>query len=162
MAAINLLPWRAYRRERERNQFLGLLFLCVCGCFATLLIVQATLYRHLQQEKIRLSHLKPTRMQRGLVDQRMGRILLAALKKKNSTQENLHTVLSSLPTQCVLSTLSRQKNQWRIIGFARTTQDVDLFIQALTRSHHFQSIVLADVNKAQHIQFKINCTDAKF
>jgi type IV pilus assembly protein PilN len=176
MAYINLLPWREAQRQREKQQYLGILFITAVFVGLIFWFVGAAIDQQISNQQVRndflqkeinvldaqIEKIRAIRDAKSAIEQRMA--LIEQLQTSRNVAPHVFDELARLvPPGVAFRTMTRTGNRISIDGISDSNNRLSDFMRQLESSDVFSngelSSIVADTSSSDAVsEFKITFT----
>ena len=168
-AKINLLPWRAQQRQRERKRFIISLSVCalivILIVFCTKYVLGMQLNHQVARNQllknaisvldIQLKEIKNLRQQRDLLISRI--TLIHGLQTTSILVVHLFDeLIKTIPQDIYLTQMTAEKNNISVTGHTKSNRYISKFMRRIEHNHWLHHSVLREIRRtATDNEFKL-------
>lgn len=172
MTQINLLPWRAQKRKREKKIFIfqlmawalcTILFILAVGYYISLLVNEEELHAKVLRQELSILDSQSNKINKLKIIREDLINKIFNIQYLQYTRNEVTYLLTRLrkitPSGVYLTQVQRKKNVISLLGYAQSNVDVSLLMRNIEHDNWFQQTLLSEIkredkNNSQDNEFK--------
>lgn len=169
MAQINLLPWREFKREHEKKQFITLLGITLVGALALVFLMyyyadkmvkeqigrNATLKNEISIFDNQIKEIKSLKdLRNGLISRMM--IIQGLQAKRTLTVHLFDELVKVLPNGVYLTEFKRENERITMIGYSESNSNVSILMRNIQQNPWIEDPVLTEIKKDKEATTSVN------